>query len=65
MKLLTEKQAAKMLQISTYSLGKLRKANRVTPPVPFSYIAGMIRYNAQDLIEWAKTQRVSSKRGKH
>lgn len=57
-KILTEKEAAKFLKVSEVVLMRIRKC---TPTLPFMRIGQSVRYNAQDLLDWARTQRKKKK----
>jgi len=58
MKLLTEEEAAAVLQIKPHTLMKIRYASEGTDlPVPSLRIGGQIRYFEADLIEWARKQK--------
>jgi glutaredoxin len=55
--LLTEDEAAKLLQIEGRTLAKIRRSNSGTSPVPFVRIGGQIRYHEHDIMEWARQQK--------
>lgn len=57
-KILTEKEAAKFLKVSEVVLMRLRKK---TPGLPFMRIGNSVRYNAQDLLNWAREQKKKKK----
>lgn len=64
MRLITEKEAAKLLKIPERTLINLRKQGEISK-IPYITLGGRIRYHAEDLINWVRTQRIPSNRGRH
>lgn len=62
--LITEPNAAELLGISYHSLMRLRTKVKTRPKLPYSCFGGVIRYNPEDLIAWARTQRFANPRGR-